>query len=374
MKFRNILPASLSGAVLFAGSVGTAQADTGTAAGTTISNTASVSYTVNGTPQTANSSTSTFVVDRKANFTVTLDQAGNTQVNLNEQNAYVTFKVTNTTNATQDFILDPDQTNLSAGVLPGIDNFDVTGMKAYVDSNGNGVYDPGVDTAQYIDELAADGSATVFLVGNIPNTPGIDLSWVSMHVTIAAGDTPGSKGSALIATDLNIANADNTVDIVFADDDSDGVFLGDIARNGQGRAYGALQIGTHNVSLSVSKTARVISDGVNLINPKALPGAEVEYCFVVHNATLLTAANDIVLSDTIPANTTYVPGSISVGGIGVGNACLTNGSTEDDDANDGSEVDGYTASFNAGTKVVTTNIPVVAGGASVAASFRVKID
>ena len=374
MKFRNILPASLSGAILFAGSVGTAQADTGTAAGTTISNTASVSYTVNGTPQTANSSTSTFVVDRKANFTVTLDQAGNTQVNLNEQNAYVTFKVTNTTNATQDFILDPDQTNLSAGVLPGIDNFDVTGMKAYVDSNGNGVYDPGVDTAQYIDELAADGSATVFLVGNIPNTPGIDLSWVSMHVTIAAGDTPGSKGSALIATDLNIANADNTVDIVFADDDSDGVFLGDIARNGQGRAYGALQIGTHNVSLSVSKTARVISDGVNLINPKALPGAEVEYCFVVHNATLLTAANDIVLTDTIPANTTYVPGSISVGGIGVGNACLTNGSTEDDDANDGSEVDGYTASFNAGTKVVTTNIPVVAGGASVAASFRVKID
>jgi uncharacterized repeat protein (TIGR01451 family) len=374
MNYRKILPAVISGASLFAGGIGTAHADTGTAAGTTITNTASVSYTVNGTPQSTNSSTSSFVVDRKANFTVVLDQAGNTQVNLNDQNAYVKFKVTNTTNGTQDFILDPDQTNLSLGVLPGTDNFNITGMKAYVDSNANGVYDPGVDTAEYIDELAPDGSATVFLVGNIPNTPGIDLSWVSMHVTIAAGDTPGAKGSALIATDLNLANADNTVDIVFADDDSDSAFAGDIQRNGQGRAYGALQIGTHNVSLSVSKTAHVISDGVNLINPKSLPGAEVEYCFVVHNATLLTAANDIVLTDTIPANTTYVPGSISVGGLGVGNACLTNGSTEDDDANDAGEVDGYTASFNTGSKVVTTNIPTVAGGASVAASFRVKID
>lgn len=373
MNCRKLLPALLTGASLFGGA-GAAHADTGTAAGTTISNTASVSYTVNGTPQTINSSTSTFVVDKKANFTVTLDQAGNTQVNLNDQNAYVKFKVTNTTNGTQDFWLDPDQTNLSLGVLPGTDNFDITTMKAYVDANGNGVYDPGVDTAQYIDELAPDGSATVFLVGNIPNTPGIDLSWVSMHVIIAAGETPGSKGSVLVATDLNLANADNTVDIVFADDDSDGVFLGDIARNGQGRAYGALQIGTHNVSLSVTKTAQVVSDGVNMLNPKALPGDEVEYCFVVHNATLLTAASNIVLTDTIPTNTTYVPGSISLGGMGVGNVCLTNGTTEDDDANDGGEVDGYTASFDAGSKVITANIPVVAGGASVAASFRVKID
>ena len=371
---RNItkLSALLAGTSLLAG--GVAHADTGTAAGTTISNTASVSYTVNGTPQTTNSSTSSFVVDRKANFTVTLDQAGNTQVNLNEQNAYVKFKVTNTTNGVQDFLLDPDQSNLSLGVLPGTDNFDVSTMKAYVDSNGNGVYDVGVDLATYIDELAPDASATVFLVGNVPNTPGIDLAWVSIHVTIAAGGVGGSKGAALIATDLNLANADNTVDIVFADDDDDGLFLGDIARNGQGRAYGALQIGTHNVSLSVSKTARVLSDGVNALNPKVLPGAEVEYCFVVHNATLLTSASNVVLSDTIPANTTYVPGSISLGGLGVGNVCLTSGSAEDDDDSDGSEVDGYTASFNTGTKVVTATIPTVAGGASVAASFRVKID
>jgi uncharacterized repeat protein (TIGR01451 family) len=363
----------LSGAAAL-GTIGTAHADTGTAAGTSISNTASVSYTVNGSAQTTNSSTSTFVVDRKANFTVVLDQSGNTQVNLSDPNVFIKFKVTNTTNGIQDFILDPDQLSLSLGVLPGTDNFDVTGLKAYVDSNSNGVYDPGVDTAEYIDELAPDGSATVFVVGNVPNQQNADLSFQSLHVIIAAGGLSGTRGSALVATDLNLANADNTIDIVFADNDSDGAFLGDAARNGQGRAYGAFEVGTRNVSLGVTKTARVLSDGVSDLFPKALPGAEVEYCFVVHNATLLTSAQNIVISDTIPANTTYVPGSISVGGLGLAGVCLLNGSVEDDDANDAGESDGYTGSYDSSTKKVTATISTVLGGASIAASFRVKIN
>ncbi|MCW1430754.1 hypothetical protein [Novosphingobium sp. JCM 18896] len=363
----------LSGTALLA-SAGTAHADTGTTAGTTISNTASVSYTVNGNAQTTNSTTSSFVVDRKANFTVTLDQSGFTQATVNQQNVFVKFKVTNTTNGTQDFILDPDQQNISLGILPGTDNFDLTGLKAYVDKNGNGVYDPGVDTAEYIDELAPDASATVFLVGNVPNSQSINLAFTSMHVTIATGGTANSLGAALVATDLNLANADNTVDIVFADDDSDGAYAGDIARNGQGRAYGGVQVTASNVALSVTKTAKVISDGVNALLPKALPGAEVEYCFVVNNGTANTAASAVVLTDLIPANTTYVPGSISLGPVGILGACLLTGSTEDDDDSDSGEIDGYTASFNPTSKTVTMNIASVPGNTSVGALFHVKIN
>jgi uncharacterized repeat protein (TIGR01451 family) len=375
MDNNRIIALLLSGTAAL-GSAGTALADTGTLAGTSISNTASVSYTVNGSPQTTNSSTSTFVVDKKANFTVTIDQAANTKVNLGDQNAYVKFKVTNTTNGTQDFILDPDQNILNLGaILPGTDDFDIASMKAYVDSNGNGVYDAGVDTREYIDELAPDASATVFLVGNIPNTAGIDLSWVSLHVIIAEGGSTNTKGSALVNTDLNLANADNTVDIVFADNDSDGVYLGDALRNGQGRAYGAIELSAHNVALTVTKTAKVVTDaGLSQVAPKSLPGAEVEYCFTVANATLLTPATNVVISDVIPANTTYVPGSISIGGVGLLGACLLNGSTEDDDDTDAGEPDGYTGSFNGGTKTITATIPTVAGGTSVAASFRVKIN
>ena len=351
----------LSGSAVIVGT-GTAHAQsTGTTAGTTISNTATVTYTVNGSPQTTSSTTASFVVDRKVNFTVIRDQAGNTQVNLGQTAAVTSFKVTNTTNGTQDFLLATDQSVLAAGIIPGNDNFDMLNLKAYVDSNGNGVYDPGVDTQTYIDELAPNASVEVFLVGNVPTTPvSSTQADVGLRVTVAAGGVTGTQGSALIPTDLNLGNADNTVDIVFADDDNDGVGV-DIARNGQGWAYAAYEVGTHNVALTVNKTALILSDGVNLINPKALPGAVVQYCLVANNATLLTAANGVTLSDVIPTNTTYVAGSTAVGLPG--GTCTLLGAAQDD-----------ATVFNATTKTVTVNVGTVAGGGVVAVSFRVTIN
>ena len=370
-------------AVLLAGTTmigvaGTAQAQSAnqTTAGTVVNNTALVTYTVNGTSQTTNSTTASFVVDRKVNFTVVTDQTGYTQVNLGQQNAVTRFRVTNTTNGIQDFILDPDQTNISVGILPGSDNFDVENLRVFVDSNGNGVYDVGVDTATFIDELAPDASATVFIVGNVPSTAGPNIAWDSLHVTVAAGGTANSQGAALIPTDLNLGNADNTVDIVFADDDSDGtLYLGDIARNGQGRAYSGYQIGASNVALTVDKSARIIADGVNIANFKAIPGATVEYCLRVSNATLLVPASSVVLTDVVPANTTYVPGTLRVGTPGVlGVACTLLGSNEDDDADDAAETDGLTAAYDGGTRTVTARIATVPGSATIAASFQVRIN
>lgn len=365
-------------AVLLAGTAAiatpaAAQAAAQTTAGTVINNTASVTYTVNGTSQSTNSTTATFVVDRKVNFTVVTDQTGLTQVNLGEQNAVTKFKVTNLTNDVQDFLLDPDQQNISLGILPGTDNFDMLNLKAYVDSNGNGVYDPGVDTATYIDELAPDASVTVFLVGNVPNQANADRAFDSLHVIVAAGGAAGTKGAALIPTDLNLANADNTVDIVFADDDSDGpLYLGDIARNGQGRAYAGYQVGTHNVALTVNKSAKVLADGVSLLNPKSLPGATVEYCLLVNNATLLVPASGVNLTDVLPSTVTYVPGTITIGLPG--GTCVLAGSVEDDDANDAGETDGFTAAYDGTSRTVTAHIDTVPGGTSIAAAFKVTIN
>lgn len=363
--------ASLAGTVLACAAMapGVAQA-AGTVAGTQVNNTAQASYTVNGTPQTASSNTSTFVVDRKVNLTVTTAQAANTQVNLGQTGAVTTYTVTNNTNATQDFLLTPDQ-NFGTIVFVGTDNFDMTNLRAYVDSNGNGVYDPGVDTAQYIDELAPDATATVFLVGDVPNNAGANLAIVSLQATVAAGGVPGTQGAALVPTDLNLLNQDATVDVVFADNDSDGIGP-DIARNGQGRAYAAYEVGVRNVALTVQKSSLVLSDGVNTINPKALPGAVVQYCLTVANATLLTPATGVNLTDVVPANTTYVPGSITVGGVGTGGVCVVNGFAQNDD---GSNVTGpYRGSYNAGSRTVTATIPTLLGGTSVAASFRVTIN
>ena len=353
-------------------SIGTAHAQTtGTTAGTQITNTASASYTVNGVAASATSNTATFVVDRKVNLTVITTQNANTQVNLGQTGAVTTFQVTNNTNATQDFLLSANQL-IPAGILTGTDNFDLSNLKIYVDANGNGTYDPGVDTATFIDELAPDARATVFIVGDIPTSPLASIAMVGLDATVATGGTAGTAGAALIPTPLNTINQDSEVDIVFADDDNDATLGYDTARNGQGWAYAAYEVGVHSVALSVTKTASVISDGVSTLNPKALPGAIVQYCLTVTNATAGTPASGVNLTDVIPANTTYVPGSISVGNVGVAGACLVNGYPQNDD---GSQAAGpYMGSFNTSTKTVTATIPTLAGGTSAAASFRVKIN
>jgi len=370
--FRNRVRTLLLTGSAAVASIGTAHAQTAaqnTAAGTSISNTASVTYTVNGTAQTTNSTTATFLVDRKVNFTVIADQGGTkTQVNLAQNDAVTKFKVTNTTNGIQDFFLDPGQSLIADGLVTGIDDFEMLNLRVFVDSNDNGVYDPGVDTRSYIDELAPDASVAVFIVGNVPGSGTFSQANVNLQVIAAAGGQANTRGNILVAADLN---TDATVDIVFADDDSDGIGV-DLLRNGQGRAYAAYEIGTRNVALTVTKSALVLSDGVSLLDPKALPGAVVQYCLLVRNATLNASANGVQLNDIVPANTTYVPGSITIGAPG--GTCVLLGSSEDDDADDATETDGVTASYNSTNRNMNATLGTVGGGGLAAVAFKVTIN
>lgn len=371
MSAKGVRRLLLAGTAAFA-SIGSAQAQTstnGTNAGTVINNTAQATYSVNGTPQTATSNTASFVVDRKVNLTVTTEQTSNTQVTVGQTGAVTTFRVTNKTNGTQDFLLSNSQTPI-LGLFAG-DNFDMTNLQAYVDSNGNGTYEAGIDTAQYIDELAPDASKIVFLVGDVPNQSNAALAGVTLIATAAEGGSAGVQGAALQAS---LLNNDATVDVVFADNDSDGAGL-DTANNGQGRASAAYEIAANNVAITVTKTSTVISDGVSLTAPKALPGAVVEYCLVVNNSRLLTAATNVVLTDVIPANTTYVPNSISTGVLSLG--ALTNCALNSTLLNDvGTAVLGTstTATYNSTTRTMAATIPTLAGGTSTAVSFRVTIN
>jgi hypothetical protein len=83
-----------------------ASAATGTQAGLSVNNTASVAYSVGGVSQTpVASNNATFVVDRKANVMVAEVGGAATAVSFGQTNQVTTFTVTNTTNATQDFRL-----------------------------------------------------------------------------------------------------------------------------------------------------------------------------------------------------------------------------------------------------------------------------
>jgi uncharacterized repeat protein (TIGR01451 family) len=333
-----------------------------TAAGTPVNNQATVSYDVGGSTSSVSSNVATFVVDKKVNLAVAEVGGAVTQTALGATNQVTTFTVTNLTNATQDFRLDPDQQLISIPLL-GTDNFNVTNVRVFVDANGDGSYDAG-DTQTFIDELLPDATVTVFIVSDVPSVPGQDTAIVSLNVVAAASGSSGSLGADLVASSTLLPDSAGTMETVFAD----GSGPLDLARNGMARAFDAYKISTAAVTLA--KTSRVVSDPVNLlINPHAIPGATIEYCLAVNNAGPGTATN-LVLADNVPANTTFVSGSIAVGTAG--GTCVLAGTSEDDNATGADETDLYGGSFD-GTTVRGT-LPSVGVLGIYALSFRVTVN
>jgi uncharacterized repeat protein (TIGR01451 family) len=360
------LRTSLLGSAVFAASVtGTAAQAQQTPAGTSVNNQATVSYEVGGTPTTVSSNVASFVVDKKVSLAVAEVGGAPTQTAIGTTDQVTTFTVTNLTNAVQDFRLEADQQLVSIPLL-GVDNFNMNSLRAFVDSNGNGTYDVGVDTATYIDELAPDATVTVFLVGNVPNTPGAETAIVSLNAIAATGGTGGALGADLVASSILVADSPTTVETVFADDTG----LLDGLRNGQSRAFDAYHISTAVVTLL--KSATVISDPINLLlNPHPIPGAVVEYCMRINNAGPGTASN-VTVSDIVPANSTFVPGSISVGTAGLLGACILLGTSEDDNNTGSDETDLYGGSFD-GTTIRAT-LPSVAASTAMSVAFRVTVN
>jgi uncharacterized repeat protein (TIGR01451 family) len=337
----------------------------GTVAGTDISNTASVDYTVGGVNQPdVNSNTVTFETDRVINLTVAEVGGAYTDVAPGQTGQVLTFTVTNSSNAPLDFRLVASQdTTGTTEAHGGTDDFDVTAPVVIVDSNNNGVYDSGVDTATFLDEIPEDNTVTVFIVANIPlgqangNTAGLTLTAIAAE--------PGTA-SALGADVTQTAGAETpgAVDTVFGDAAGDT----DAARDGQHSDDDAYRIQT--ASLVVTKTSRVVSDPFNsTTNPKRIPGAVIEYCTTVQN-TGTAPATSVVLTDVLTGQpVTYVAGSIF--SEDTGGTC-TGGSAEDDNATGADETDPNAGSEAGGT--VSISFPSLPAGATKAGRFQVTIN
>ena len=274
----------------------------GTAAGSTITNTVTVNYQVGTVTQTATGASNTFTVDRKVNLTVAEVGTTTTQVSPGQTAAVTTFTVTNTSNATLDFALVAAQQAGGAGGHSNTDNFDVTNVKIYVDTNANGSYDAGTDTLiTYLDELAADASKTVFVVADIPlGRVTNDVAAVTLTATGREGGGAAAQGVAL--TETTGANTAG-MDTVFAD----GAGATDAARNADFSVKDDYTVLA--AALSISKLSTVISDPLNgTTNPKAIPGATIEYCIVVSNAAGSATASNVAISDPLPTTVSYSTG------------------------------------------------------------------
>ncbi len=332
-------------------------ADLGTDAGTSITNNVSVAFNVGGTAQTAETDSDTFVVDRVVNLVVTKSDGVNTSVAPGSTQQAVTYTVSNQTNDTIDVLLTSEQL--------GGDDFNVTGTVTYYLDNGGtvGVFD-GTDTIiTSIDNLAEDETVIVHAVANIPGT----VVTGNVADLVLIGQAANSATGVAFVNNSGDADDAAVVQNVFAD--GVGTATGDGAGDGYHSDTDRYEVAAADIT--VTKISTVLWDPINgSTNPKAIPGAVVEYCIAVANASGGADATSVAISDTIPANLTYynalvtgpstIPGLIGVVTEGTvsGAVCLADG------AGTGSE-SGGTVSGNLGT---------VASGATETLIFRVTVD
>lgn len=333
-----------------------------TASGTTISNTATVNYSVASIAQTPIPATATFVVDTVINQNVT---GGNSYtVTPGQTNVVAVFSVTNTSNVDSGFTL--AATNRPQ---PAEDDFDMLvpgatstfGYNVFVDVDGNGTYEPGTDTATSIASLPAattptPASVTVFVVGDVP---GSAANTQDALVRLTATAVLPNTTTTWTATGVGSADDPDVVEVVI--------------RNGTAFAQDTFNVSS--AALSVTKTSAVISDPFVGVSPnaKAIPAAVVEYTITVSNAAGAQTATLTSISDPVPANTAFAAGQYTGSrdvGVKVGAAaeffCI---------AEAGADGNGDGCSLNGGAVTVAAPaITTIAENTSIVVRFRVTIN
>lgn len=136
--------------------------------------------------------------------------------------------------------------------------------------------------------------------------------------------------------------------------------------DGQAIAINDFTFCNPQTTLSVTKLSSVVSDGVSGTNPKSVPGAIVRYCVLVSNSGSATSSN-VVATDSIPANLTFIPGSMFSG-----TSCASATTAEDDNNSGGDETDPYGMDFAA--NVVTGRAASLGPAASFAMVFNATVN
>ncbi|MDH2917267.1 MAG: hypothetical protein PXX77_10390 [Gallionella sp.] len=373
------LAALLAGAALF-GVVSQSALAAGTASGTSISNTATLSYAVGAVTQTPiTSAAAAFVVDNKVNLTV-LELSGSATTVIPDPTlgtvTTTTFSVTNNGNTTQDFNL--AVANLANGTAnpfggPLLDNYNGTSCSVtnvvVIGAGSMGAYTPG---DQHINALTADSGATVTVSCTTPAAQANNsLAVISLTATARANDAANTLGAAL--TNDTGVDVPGTVQIVFAD----AAGSDDAALSGSHSARDAYLVQT--AVLSVSKVATVICDPANgSTNPKNIPGAYVQYAITISNSGAAAATLSQV-SDTLQGQLTFDTALISGAGVatncaaGVGSLSATGfgalrGTGATTYAAPGLATQNVTAGASVAGQVVTVNFGTLAGTAYGAAN------
>lgn len=347
-------------------------ASTETAAGTTVSNTATVNYQVGGVDQTAVVTLvpDEFLVDTKVDLVVTAD-AANVTVVPNSTNEVLAFTVTNTGNATLGTALSVVPVVNGAG-----DDFDMFTVGIYIDNPTTGtvgswdagdvLYSNVGENAGDLDPYGAD-AITVFLVSDTPSDP--TNGQLAQYTLTAQALTAGTNTVAAEST----TNDATLVDVIFAD----AAGSTDAVEDGLHSATGAYEVVT--AELVVTKSSAVIDDGLTGAEEFAIPGATVRYTISIANG----GTSDAVIPDDTIVNTTdglsddiddslvtYTANSVVVGGVAIDDGTLGTVGTDTAVRVTVTDADVTVAAIDR----IQVNGLTVVGGATVVITFDVTIN
>lgn len=271
----------------------------GTGAGTVINNTANITYDAGAVIGATASASANFQVDEIIAVTQTWQDAANVSVLSPDTDRILSYLLTNTGNGFETFSLSVN--NGLAG-----DNFDPVNARIYLD-NGNGVFDGTVTETLYVPGvndpvLDANGvnAIVIFTLNDIPAALATGNTGFSRLV--AAATTPGASGSA-VGTILPGQGDGGVIDAVVgtttADASTDGVYE------------------VQALAVNLLKSSDVINDGSGCTTGCVpLPGATIRYSIQV-NVSGSGTAETLSITDIIPANTTYLPNSITLDAAGL---------------------------------------------------------
>ncbi len=250
--------------------------------------------------------------------------------------------------------------------------------------------------------ITVSNSSTTTVCTYTNNRPSASLTlrktWVNATVNNAVNVTSGFAGSTTLASVANSANETDTgtAFTVFAGSSAaitEGFTTGfasdyasALACTGNANALSGNSL-TVNVAdtaivctwtnsrttqINVVKSSTVILDGVSAANFKALPAARVRYCITMTNAGTATATS-LDFADLLPANVTFVPGSMRSGAT-----CATAATVEDDGNSGGDETDPYGMNVvivaSPASTTVNGSATTLAAGGSFALTFLVDIN
>lgn len=320
---RTIAICSTAALALFASSNAYAA---GTLAGTDITNIATASYETGGSTVVIDSNPVVIKIDELLDVTAVSGDPGDVITINGAQNVVSTFRITNTGNGPESFRITPN-------VVNGGDDFDPALVQVVIDSNNNGVYDPGVDTVYVAGTndplLAPDQIIRVFVLTNVPGTQS-NGDRAQVRITTAATTGNGAPGATFAGAGQGGGNA--VVGSTGADADAGGFLLVNAA------------------SVALVKTATVLDP---FGGTTSVPGSIITYTLTA-TVSGTGSLNNLAINDPIPASAQYVASSMTLAA-----AVLTDAADADQGNFNGSRVSVALGNVAAGqSRTVTFKVRV----------------